>query len=52
MIEVLSEDRFDLCDQQSVRVAIARMRCCLLELKLSEVQVSKLLTVSSELSSR
>jgi serine/threonine-protein kinase RsbT len=49
MIEVLSEDRFDLCDQQSVRVALARLRCRLLELNLSEVQVSKLMTVSSEL---
>lgn len=49
MVEVLSEDRFDLTDEQSVRVALARLRCRLLELDLSEMLVSKLITVSSEL---
>ncbi len=49
MIDVLSEDRFELTDQQSMRVALARLRCRLLEFELSKMMVSKLTTVSSEL---
>ena len=49
MIDVLSRDRFDLSDEQSVHIALARLRCRLLELDLSEMLVAKLITVSSEL---
>ena len=49
MIDVLTEDRFDIWDEQSMRVALGRMRCRLIELELSEMMVAKLLTVSSEL---
>ena len=49
MIEVLTEDRFEIRDQQSVTIALARIRCRLLEIDLSEMMVAKLVTVSSEL---
>ena len=51
MIDVLTEDCFDIRDQQTMMFALARMRGRLLELELelSETMVSKLTTVSSEL---
>lgn len=49
MIKLLAEDRFPVWDEQSQRVALARLRCRLLELDLSETMVSKLVTVASEL---
>ena len=49
MSDVLTEDRFAIEDQQSVTVALAMLRRRLIDLDLSEVLVSRLLTISSEL---
>ena len=49
MVEVLAEDRFEIRDQQSLNVALGGLRGRLLELGLSEIMISKLMTVSSEL---
>lgn len=50
MLDVIGEDRFELKDQQSMILALAMVRRRLLELGLSALMISKLLTVSSELS--
>lgn len=49
MSEVLTEDRFSFRGEQGMRVALAMLRRHLVELKLSEVLVARLMTVSSEL---
>jgi serine/threonine-protein kinase RsbT len=49
MSEVLTEDRFSFRDEQGMRVALAMLRSHLVELKLSEVLIARLMTVSSEL---
>lgn len=51
MSDVLTEDRFEIEDQQSMTVALAMLRRRLLDLDLdlSELLVARLMTVSSEL---
>jgi serine/threonine-protein kinase RsbT len=49
MSDVISEDRFAVSDDQSMMVALAMLRRRLLELNLSELLISRLMTVSSEL---
>ncbi len=49
MNDVLTEDRFAVHDEQSMMVAMAMLRRRLVELKLSEMLISRLVTVSSEL---
>jgi serine/threonine-protein kinase RsbT len=49
MSDVLTEDRFAIEDQQSVKVALAMLHRRLIDLDLSELLISRLLTVSSEL---
>lgn len=50
MSDVVTEDRFALKDDQSIMVALAMLRRRLLELNVPELLISKLMTVSSELS--
>jgi serine/threonine-protein kinase RsbT len=50
MSDVLTQDRFVLNDEQSMMVALAMLRRRLLELDVPELLISKLMTVSSELS--
>lgn len=48
-MEVVGEDRFEIRDEHSVTVALAMLRRRLLELGVSDMKVTKLLTISSEL---